>query len=372
MSEKSNISWTDSTHNFWRGCSKVSTGCENCYAEKLVTGRLGGEWGPGGLRVRSKDFNAPLRWNKKPWLCDQCERVAIHDRDGNRTTSMCQCRGTTTFHRRRVFSLSLGDWLEGDPLQWKCGCGAWQKHHQDLSSKVCGQCGGDIFPIGGIPVSWLADMLDVIRRCDQLSWILCTKRPENFHQRLEAAQDYDFDHGKRELCGWLRDWRIGAVVPPNVTILASVENQEQADKRIPQLLGIPAARRGLSLEPLLSDVKLACVGNPPLRLNDTLDGVTRNKLDWYIVGGESGPKARHCNVEWIRSIVEQGKAAGVPVFVKQLGSSPMADVEVKCDAAALKGLRGVENRKLKLKHRSGADPAEWPEDLRVRQFPQGL
>jgi protein gp37 len=71
MSKKSKIPYVDDSHAFWRGCTKKSAGCDNCWAEKMVRTRLEGEWGPGGVRVRSKSFNAPLRWNKKPWVCDQ-------------------------------------------------------------------------------------------------------------------------------------------------------------------------------------------------------------------------------------------------------------------------------------------------------------
>ena len=72
MADKTNIAWTDSTHNFWRGCTKISDGCKYCYAETLVTTRLQGEWGKGKPRVRLKDFDKPLSWNMKPWICEVC------------------------------------------------------------------------------------------------------------------------------------------------------------------------------------------------------------------------------------------------------------------------------------------------------------
>ena len=80
-------------------------------------------------------------------------------------------------------------------------------------------------------------------------------------------------------------------------------------------------------------------------------------ISWVIVGGESGPGARPCNIEWVRSMVDQCQAAGVPVFVKQLGARPIA------------WERG-SYVPMKLRHSHGGDPAEWPEDLRVREFPQ--
>lgn len=89
-------------------------------------------------------------------------------------------------------------------------------------------------------------------------------------------------------------------------------------------------------------------------------------IDWVIVGGESGPGARSCEVRWIRSIVKQCKSAGVPCYMKQVGSVP-----VDTGMAAWPGERRVPRwcDQLKLHNRSGGDPSEWPEDLRVRQWP---
>jgi protein gp37 len=74
------------------------------------------------------------------------------------------------------------------------------------------------------------------------------------------------------------------------------------------------------------------------------------KLHWIVVGGESGPGARPCSLDWIRSLIEQCRTAGVPIFVKQLGAHGTF-------------------AKRRLKNRKGGDPAEWPEDLRVREYP---
>ena len=84
-------------------------------------------------------------------------------------------------------------------------------------------------------------------------------------------------------------------------------------------------------------------------------------LDWVIVGGESGPGARPFDIAWARSIVRQCKDARVPVFVKQLGSNP----------APLRVEAGSVLERLWLHDRKGGDMAEWPEDLRVREFPMG-
>ena len=108
----------------------------------------------------------------------------------------------------------------------------------------------------------------------------------------------------------------GDKIPENIILLTSVENQAMADKRIPELLKIPAACRGLSMEPLLGPVDvgnwLPFVAGSRRRVADL-----EPLIDWLIIGGESGSNARLCNVEWIRSLVAQGNAAGVATFVKQ-------------------------------------------------------
>ncbi len=286
MSEKSNIPYVDSAHAFWRGCSWESIGCDNCWAKSLVGNRLKGEWGPGGVRVRSKDFGAPLRWNRRPWVCDGCG-IAFAKPTGHGDRASDDC---VTFHRRRVFALSLGDWLEGEPLKMECRCG-YGTHDKEL------------VPIGGIPVSWIADMLDVVRRCDQLEWILCTKRPENFFPRLKEVVRMGQHHN---LSHFVSNWLDGHP-PKNITMLTSVENQKQADKRIPELLKIPAARRGLSLEPLLGPVNL-------FEAKGYWGGIG---IDWLIVGGESGPRARPMDISWLESIAAQAMAVEIPLFVKQ-------------------------------------------------------
>ena len=88
-------------------------------------------------------------------------------------------------------------------------------------------------------------------------------------------------------------------------------------------------------------------------------------IDWVIVGGESGPRARPMDLAWARSLVEQCRAAGVAPFVKQLGSRPVVSPHGE-------RTEGCEHTlPLKLRDRKGGDPQEWPEDLRVREWPRG-
>lgn len=333
MSEGTKIQWTDCTHNFWRGCAKVPgrPGCASCYAERLVTTRLGGQWGKGAPRVRAKDFDAPLRWNRKPWVCDVCGAPTCVNPAGGLPCGPCGSRAG--FHRRRVFSLSLGDWLDDEA-----------------------------------PIEWLADMLDVIRRCPNLDFLLLTKRLGNWLPRLRAVRDFALQPKGEfsvngELGGWVSLWLNGNP-PSNIWLGTSVENQSVADSEIPKLLAIPAAVRFLSCEPLLGPLLFGSLPGPNGRKAMargnalTGDGFDGHKIDQIIVGGESGPKARPCNVEWIRNIV-QCAAAAVPCFVKQLGSKPVYP--------SMDGHGGI--KVWPPADCKGGEPSEWPEDLRVRQFP---
>ena len=314
MSEQTKIAWCDSTVNFWSGCTKVSPGCANCYAEALSKRGLGtpgrggtfGKWGPGApRRLHESAFKLAHRLNRKPWVCDRCGVSSTVD------DSHCDACHTDLggFHRRRIFSLSLGDWLDPE-----------------------------------VPVEWLARMLDTIRTCPDVIWMLLTKRPQSFFSRLADASIYR-TVGGRPLCDpdWVNAWACRNSPPNNIAVGTSVEDQ-QRDHRISDLIHIPARWRFLSLEPLLGPVALP-----------KLDGIHQ-----LIIGGESGPKSRTCNVEWMRSLVRQGRSAGVPVFVKQLGARPV--FRMPPDNAEPMGEITCLDPK-------GGDPSEWPEDLRVREQP---
>ena len=131
---------------------------------------------------------------------------------------------------------------------------------------------------------------------------------------------------------------------PNIWLGVSAEDQSTADERIPVLLDTPATIRFVSAEPLLGPIDLERYPS----------------LDWVIAGGESGHGARPCNTAWIQSIIEQCRAAGTAVFVKQLGSAPAYPREAN---------GGRVGHYVGLHDRKGGDPAEWPDDLRVREWP---
>lgn len=162
---------------------------------------------------------------------------------------------------------------------------------------------------------WRAEAWEVIQQRPDLVFIVVTKRPQRIQDCLPTGL-----------------WASG--IPANVWVVATVERQGVASARLGALCAAPVAVRGVSYEP----------GIGPLDLRPWLAD-----LDWVIVGGESGPGARPFHVEWADVVVGDCQAAGVPVFVKQLGSNPV-------------GCRIRDPR--------GANPAEWPARLRVRQYPE--
>jgi protein gp37 len=194
------------------------------------------------------------------------------------------------------------------------------------------------------------------------------------------AQSGELHHDRADLeafAGWLKCWCNGEP-PANIWIGTSVEDQLRADERIPELLKIPAAVRFLSVEPLMGPVSLLGL-QTQAPYKPGYEPFTIQSIDWVIVGGESGPGARPCNIEWIRDIVRQCKAASVPCFVKQLGSVVISngmtgpgqhwpDSTVLCPRHEFNHGAEIVWRH-NLIHKKGGDPSEWPEDLRVRQFP---
>ncbi len=280
MAENTTIQWCDHTWNPWRGCARVSPGCDHCYAEALSRRNPAvlGVWGEDGTRPQGNAayWRLPYRW----------DRTA--ERDGA---------------RHKVFCGSLMD--------------IWEDRPDLLEPRR--------------RVLWTA------YECQCLDFLFLTKRPQNIGMLLRAATVLSTETPHDN---WLN---LQTRSPrPNWWLGCTVEDMPRARERIPELVAIPARVRFLSCEPLLE----------PLDLSPWLE---QGGIRWVIVGGESnqgGATARPFDLEWCEEIVEQCRAAGVPCFVKQLGSRPVA--------AGL-GLR--------LADRHGGIPTEWPDWLRVRQFP---
>lgn len=206
-----------------------------------------------------------------------------------------------------------------------------------------------------VDVQWRADLMKLIEDTPNLSWLLVTKRIGNVARMVEEAGDY-IDRGE----GWQSMWGQG-VWPDNVRLMITAVNQEEVDRDVPKLLALPC-KNGVSYEPALGPVDwrqyLHAHWCKLLDLGGTTTCDCQPRLDWIIVGGESsqGAPARLFDLDWARSTVVQCKAAGVACFVKQLGSAWATPND--------------SGERLPVKRdRAGADPSEWPADLRVREFP---
>ena len=150
-----------------------------------------------------------------------------------------------------------------------------------------------------VPDEFIGQVFAVMGRAPQHTFQVLTKRPERM----------------RRFCAWTA--RTGNPPLTNVWLGVSVEDQRASDERIPLLLQTPAAVRVLSCEPLLGPLEFSDV----TRRSDAVHQLGKPALDgigWVIVGGESGPAARPCDVAWVRSIVEQCRAAGGPAFVQDV------------------------------------------------------
>ena len=262
MGKETSISWTRHTFNPWWGCEKVSPGCAHCYAETFSKRTGHTVWGANAPRrfFGDKHWGEPLRW----------------DIDAAKLGE-----------RHRVFCASMADWLED---------------RDDL-------------------VAPLAQLLELIRVTPNLDWLLLTKRPENWLKRITDAIMWNWceDDQAAALHAWGRNW-INGQPPANVWIGTTVEDQQRADKRIPELLKIPAKVRFLSCEPLLGPVDLR---GPGLYAGDSIAPAAiidyEPRIHWAIAGGESGPGFRPFNPDWARSLRDQCKAAHVAFHMKQMG-----------------------------------------------------
>jgi protein gp37 len=304
MSDNSAIEWTEATWNPTTGCTRVSEGCRHCYIERTPPFRIGRRrfdsshiGGTTGVMLHPERLEQPLRWRKP----------------------------------RRIFVNSLSDLF-----------------HE------------------AVPDGYIARVWDVMAQCPQHTFQILTKRHARMRSWVtrwaDTAGDADvespdglppmprgpgavravYGSGRARLfadmldamgdpppgCAYpLYDWMGGQRWwPPmlsNVWLGVSVEDQMWADIRIPALLDTPAAVRFLSCEPLLGPVDLrGWLSDPPWVDGDLWppSNARERSFDWVIAGGESGPGARPMDLAWARSLVEQCQTAGVPVFVKQLGT----------------------------------------------------
>lgn len=274
MSANSAIEWTDATWNPVTGCTKVSAGCDHCYAETLHE-RFHGKGSFATVTLHPDRLDLPLRWRKP----------------------------------RRVFVNSMSDLF-----------------HKD------------------VPDLFIEQVFDVMEQAKHHTFQLLTKRHGRMRSFVRARKQRREDYARafetheipeRRTCPAATAARHRADNPPaNIWLGVSVEDQERADLRIPALLDTPAAVRWISAEPLLGPVDLTRIPTgwrqQPDAVFDAIGGrygvpsqwqaATAARLDWVVVGGESGPGARPMHPDWARALRDQCQQAGVPFLHKQNGA----------------------------------------------------
>jgi protein gp37 len=238
--------------------------------------------------------NSKIEWTDhtfNPWEgctkvsegCKHCYAEALSKRF-NRT------QWGPTAQRRRT---SDSNWRQ--PLAWNKKAEKEGRRYRVFCASMA-----DVFEWNPQVEEWRFDLFMMIDQTPHLDWLLLTKRPEHIMYVLRS----EFN---------------SASFPSNVWLGTSVENQEAADKRIPELLNAPAAVRFLSCEPLLGPLDLSLYLVPRFAADDPRHKPWRNGIDWVIVGGESGPHARPMHPDWVSSIRDQCRSFGVPFLFKQWG-----------------------------------------------------
>lgn len=289
------IEWTDTVWNPVTGCSKVSEGCRNCYAFALHD-------------MRHKAF-----------------------REGKKLPQQY----AKPFNEIQLFSVRLEQ-----PLKWR-------KPRRIFVNSMA-----DLFH-DDVPFDFIDQVFAVMALCQQHTFQILTKRPKRMLEYFavnETRWDKLADIAPyMEQWGWISPEDAANIAPPgstlpkwprwplpNVWLGTSVENQKEADERIPLLLETPAAVRFLSCEPLLGPVDLEFTAQYEHPDNEGY-GVTAIKgLDWVIVGGESGPNARPMHPDWAEHLRDQCEEYGVPFFFKQWGEwAPVH--ELRCNEPGIKG-----------------------------------
>ena len=350
MAQASKIEWTDATWNPTRGCSRVSEGCRHCYAER------------------------------------QAYRYSL-----TQIAPFYGFVGEVNGHPAWTGKVELIESKLAEPLRWKAPRRIFVNSMSDLFHEA-------------LPDEAIDRVFAVMALSPQHTFQILTKRPErmlNYCRAVDlerlrywmnlAADGGEHRRGAYNLTSIAHRTKKGTEFEfvrrskpplPNVWLGVSIEDQATADQRIPFLLQTPAAIRFVSYEPALELVdftrlygKITIRGACDLCV-DALSGkyaaawrgrktpLDRNlselgaaKLDWVIVGGESGRYARPFDVECAIVVRNQCRLAGTACFLKQFGARPgyyRAD-----------GWRDI----LLNDRKGGGDMAEWPEDLRVREFP---
>lgn len=339
------IEWTGETWNFLGGCDEISPGCVNCYA-KYIAHRL--------AQNPNKKIAAKYRDTTKVIGVGETKRVvwtAKMNFDEENLIIPLKTKKPTTYF------ISMSDLF-----------------YEEVKDE------------------WIDKAFAVMALAKQHTFQVLTKRAQGMRDYfasvvgLESRAETIF----READAICRDLKrlkqIFKFPLPNVWLGVSVENQKAADERIPYLLETPAAVRFLSCEPLLGEVDLN-----DIRLSDAtkinslrgfkfirdesfrdVETYPFEKIDWVIVGGESGARARPFYLEHGLDIIRQCQNAGVPAFFKQAGAFCVTENVNLFDFPDSVEFREWGNRaaswRIKFKDKKGGDLADIPEELRIREL----
>jgi protein gp37 len=288
MGQKTTIEWTDASWNPVRGCSRVSEGCRNCYAEKIAA-RFSGKGEPYEGLAQIKHIR----------------RV-----NGSTETTESHWTGEVRFIEEHL----------KDPPRWKKPRRVFVNSMSDLFHE-------------GVPDEWIDKIFAVMALAGRHTFQVLTKRPQRmleYMQRLSRgikpieaearAMGHTFLYGSENQFSTLA-WPIR-----NVWLGVSVEDQKNADMRVPLLLKTPAHVRWVSYEPALGPVNFGSYLQGHCAEHDFAGGFCTERqhngvqhLNWIVCGGESGTHARPMHPDWARRARDQCVAAGVPFFFKQWG-----------------------------------------------------
>lgn len=319
---KTKIEWTQRVWPITQGCDYVSPGCRGCYVVPMLW-RL--------AHNPNIKVSAPLQG-----------LVA-------KTAGALHFTGKIKLREDRM----------GDPFGWKDGGLVFVPSHGDIFHK-------------SVPDSFLDQIWATMALNPDLTFQVLTKRPERAQAYLLDKSQARCDGRGEAIVALMKAHRPGQPIYcegfgwplPNVWLGISAEDQQRFAERWPYLRDTPAALRWLSYEPALgpldpTDLVHGCMEDAlaGVQYHDAPEGVRSAsrkvpKLDWAVCGLESGNRARARDIELLRGFVRTFQRAGTPVFVKQLGRKPTDS-----------------GKRVVLESRKGGDPLEWPEDLRVRQFP---
>lgn len=343
MADGSKISWTDATWNPIRGCSRVSEGCRNCYAERVAArfsgpgqpyhgladrDRPGSKW-TGEVRVVYEHLADPIRWQKPRRIFVNSMSDLFHEKLTNEEIgAVFAVMAASPIHTFQVLTkrtARMRNWFE-----WAAG-----GHGQTASSY------GEM----------LARSLESVLRPDVPSYFGDEDWLNALDNVVNGYSAYPSQVGDgNPLNGTKPRWPLA-----NVWIGTSTENQETYDERIQQLSFVPAKVHFISAEPLLGPIDLSSQERNPAW------------LDWVIVGCESGHGARSCDVEWVRAIRDQCAAAGVALFVKQaeeattLGNGMTnGGVVVGLGKGSKEKMRGPSGTIIELPYLDGVQHAAFP------------